>query len=251
SSDVCSSDLEGAPRAGSPTISTTISRSRGRRGAVVQSLARGALVLLERCQGGERPGRAFVKQPGLLPYLLGIGPDRVGIDCQRERLRDGLAEVEAVIVELDLVELVRLELDLFLGYGRGRDEAQRDRLVDLDRQVFARDRAALHNRRAQPPGGRDRLAIGRQRHFGSEPVDRDQAETGGQRGALLGARGQPERRGGQVPRVDRARELGRSHSEISPARSGRLSSAATWSSNACSRAASASGPRPSCIVTLR
>src|SRR5690606_41762876 len=93
----------------------------------------------------------------------------------------------------------------YLGYGGVGAEARRDRLVDLDRQVFARDRAALHNRRAQPPGGRDRLAIGRQRHFGLEPVDRDQAETGGQRGALLGARGQRERRGGQVPRGGRAR----------------------------------------------
>ena len=84
------------------------------------------------------------------------------------------------------VEIRGAELNLFVGpagLGLGQEQ-QLERLVDMGRHRLAGRDAGLFQRRLEPAGGPDLLPVARQHRMRLEPVERQQAEPVGDRGAL-------------------------------------------------------------------
>ena len=137
-----------------------------------------------------------------------------------------------------------VELDFLLGHRRSRARsAARAARRSRPAGPRPRPRSSARSRRAAGPSALTASPSTLERDLGLEPVDPHQREAPRQRRALRLVGLDRHRLGEDLPQVDRARELGRAHSVIAPASSVLLSSAATWSSNACTRAASAAVSR--------
>jgi hypothetical protein len=103
-----------------------------------------------------KAAHAFAGQADFAAHAVGFGPFRKGIDGQSQALRHGFAQIEAFAGELDLVAILFGDFDLFVrGNGlsvRSGDEAHVECLIDGNRQVLARDGAALHDVGDHPTG---------------------------------------------------------------------------------------------------
>src|SRR5690606_7547562 len=166
-------------------------------------------------------------------------------------LGNRFTEVEGVAFEGDFVEVVFLELELFLLDGVLWHEAERERLVDADRQVFARHRAALHDRGTEPAARRERIALAFEPDRRLQLLDGDDPEAPRERHAFVGGRLDRDRRRGDLALVDRPGEFGRAHSSMLPVRTAWSSRCASLSANDRKRRVNDAVPWPSSIVTFR
>ena len=131
-------------------------KARPTRPAVPDQVRDDELIRLLQCrQRRKRPAFSCILEH-VTPDPLGIRSFGEWVDCQHQALRDSLAQIETGAGELDLVKLVCFQLQLLIGTVLARrNEPERKRFADQDRQIFARDGAALDDIGAQPAGGED------------------------------------------------------------------------------------------------